>query len=491
MSHSPILSRFPSGAPEPHAFLPLATINTTFAVSPGEGDEIVDTLRSAIAAGASALDPILTAIAEAAQTLTGATGAALALRTKGVIVCRARSGENAPELGAQVSESSGISGECLRTGKILRCDDTQKDYRVNAEVCRRLGLHSIAVLPLRARLQVAGVLETFSTRPYAFAEAQMTLLGRLAELAEAAYAQELSAQAKVQPQPAAKPAELVPGSDLWTHPNEAALRRLGSQVTTEDLRRDNKSRHRIAIAAALLLAASAFAWKASTKPRHEAALVAPVATAPAAPAEDSAPVALTNVTSRPAPASASESEMTISFVRAPRHDAQPEPEISDVVTRKVNSEAETPAVAVSAPEKNDGELVSSSLREPVAAAPKLETVAANGSSPLGSLLASPAALPKFSPPISQGVSGGALQHKVDPTYPQQAMALRLEGPVTLEATITPEGKVGKVKLVKGNPTLAMSAMDAVRQWRYSPYQLNGQPVSAQAEIVVNFKAPAR
>ena len=186
MSHSPLLSRLTPGAPEPNAFLPLPVVHTSFAATENESDEIVDTLRNAISAGASALDPILTAIAEAAQTLTAASAAVVALRGDGVVVCRARSGDSAPEVGSPLSEKSGISGECLRTGKTLRCDDTQKDYRVNPEVCRRLGLRSIAVLPLRSRLEIAGVLEVFSARAYAFGEAQMTLLGRLAELVEAA-----------------------------------------------------------------------------------------------------------------------------------------------------------------------------------------------------------------------------------------------------------------------------------------------------------------
>jgi TonB family protein len=489
MSHSPTLSRPTPGTPEPNAFLPLQNVHTTFTSAESNGDEIVDSLRSAIVAGASAVDPILTAIAEAAQTLSGATAAVLALRSKGSVFCRARSGDSAPEVGSPLSEKSGISGECLRTGKMLRCDDTQKDYRVNPEVCRRLGLRSIAVLPLRSQLGIAGVLEVFSDRTYAFAEAQISVLTRLAELAEAAYAQELSAQAKVHPQPAAKLAGLAPGSEPWTHPNEAALRRLGNRVTTEDLRRDNKSRYRIGIAAAVLLVASAFAWRVSSHSRHETATVAPEGSTPAATVEDSAPVALTNVKAKSAQADPPDSEMTISLVRLPRRKAEAESEVSDVVRHKLNSKPETTAVAATPSQSNDGALVSSSLREP--AAPKIETVSGYGSDALVSVLTAPAAVPQFSPPVSQGVSGGKLAHKVQPVYPQQAMASKLEGPVTLEATINEEGNVGKVKLVKGQPILAQAAMEAVRQWRYSPYQLNGKPVAVRAEIVIDFKTPER
>ena len=85
---------------------------------------------------------------------------------------------------------SGISGECLRTGKVLRCDDAFKDFRADPEVCRRLGLRSIAAVPLRGAHGITGVLEAFSTHAYAFADEHMDALRRLAELAEQARVRE-------------------------------------------------------------------------------------------------------------------------------------------------------------------------------------------------------------------------------------------------------------------------------------------------------------
>src|SRR5439155_2942181 len=66
----------------------------------------------------------------------------------------------------------------------LRCDDTSRDLRVDAEVCRQLGLRSLAVVPLRRRRGVAGVLEVFSAQPHVFTDRHMDLLGQLAEMAE-------------------------------------------------------------------------------------------------------------------------------------------------------------------------------------------------------------------------------------------------------------------------------------------------------------------
>ena len=143
-------------------------------------------LARAVAYGPIEPDVIHGAIAEAAQALTGATGAALAIRHEGEFICCASSGQTAPALGARLNVDSGISGECLRTGKILRCNNTETDSRVDREVCRHLGLRSIVVVPVRDRNGPAGILEVFSTRPYAFNEEHINYLARLAEIVEAA-----------------------------------------------------------------------------------------------------------------------------------------------------------------------------------------------------------------------------------------------------------------------------------------------------------------
>jgi TonB family protein len=62
--------------------------------------------------------------------------------------------------------------------------------------------------------------------------------------------------------------------------------------------------------------------------------------------------------------------------------------------------------------------------------------------------------------------------------------------VVLDATINPQGKVQALKTVSGNPVLARAALDAVRQWHYRPYQLNGKPVTTDTQITINFKVPS-
>jgi len=90
--------------------------------------------------------------------------------------------------------------------------------------------------------------------------------------------------------------------------------------------------------------------------------------------------------------------------------------------------------------------------------------------------------------ISQGVSQGLLIKRVQPKYPPAALAVRAQGAVQIEATINKEGNVTNLKVLNGDPVLARAALEAVRQWRYKPYYLDGDPVEIQTQITVNFKA---
>jgi protein TonB len=91
--------------------------------------------------------------------------------------------------------------------------------------------------------------------------------------------------------------------------------------------------------------------------------------------------------------------------------------------------------------------------------------------------------------ISQGVSQGLLIKRVQPKYPQNALSMHLQGEVQLDAMIDKEGNVKNVKVLKGDAVLSHAAIDAVRQWRYKPYYLDGVPVDIQTQITVNFKLP--
>jgi len=113
---------------------------------------------------------------------------------------------------------------------------------------------------------------------------------------------------------------------------------------------------------------------------------------------------------------------------------------------------------------------------------------------IGGIVNSPSltAVPKFVPVtpqrvrISQGVTRGLLIHRVEPTYPTLARAARVQGDVVLSAIISTNGEIQNLQLVSGHPMLVPEAIAAVKQWRYKPYLLNGQPVEVETTITVIF-----
>ncbi len=88
--------------------------------------------------------------------------------------------------------------------------------------------------------------------------------------------------------------------------------------------------------------------------------------------------------------------------------------------------------------------------------------------------------------VSQGVLAGNLLVKPEPVYPAIAKAARVQGTVTLAATISKTGTIENLTVVSGPPMLAQAAVEAVRRWRYRPYLLNGEPVEVQTEVTVSF-----
>src|SRR3984957_11578767 len=139
------------------------------------------------------LDAALQLLADRAQYITGAGGAAIALRRdeRKEMLCRASSGAKAPQLGALLSTESGLSGESVRTRMPLRCDNAEHDPRVNRERCRELGIASVMIVPImgedrRGQEQVLGVFELFSGQADAFAERDLSALQRLGEMVETA-----------------------------------------------------------------------------------------------------------------------------------------------------------------------------------------------------------------------------------------------------------------------------------------------------------------
>jgi len=173
------------------------------------------------------LEAILALVAARSRSLLRASGAAVALEegSEGTdtMICRASAGPSAPPVGANLHVGSGFSGECVRSGKLLRCDDTETDDRVDRQSCRALGIRSIIAAPLRVgeKEKIVGLLELFSAQPGAFGENDSAVLERLAETLEDAVNRSPRVHensAPLPPSPNPLPASL--GSVLFAHPPE-------------------------------------------------------------------------------------------------------------------------------------------------------------------------------------------------------------------------------------------------------------------------------
>jgi protein TonB len=105
-----------------------------------------------------------------------------------------------------------------------------------------------------------------------------------------------------------------------------------------------------------------------------------------------------------------------------------------------------------------------------------------------------AAVPRLSSPapavqrvrVSQGVTEGLVIYRVEPAYPPLAKQARIQGAVVMTALIDKGGNVQNLQVVSGHPLLAPAAIEAVKQWRYKPFLLNGQPVEVETTVTVNF-----
>src|ERR1700757_170367 len=125
----------------------------------------------------------LTVIAQRAQAFTNASGTAIALSEGNVdeIVCRARSGSAAPEVGAALRVEGSFTGLCIQTGKELRCDDAETDTRVDTAAIRALGIRSMVVTPIREDNRVIGVLACFAPTAHAFTITHVAVLKTMAD----------------------------------------------------------------------------------------------------------------------------------------------------------------------------------------------------------------------------------------------------------------------------------------------------------------------
>jgi TonB family protein len=453
-----------------------------------------------------ALDLVLNQIVEQACLATGATGSAIALTRDGEMVCRATTGRTAPDLGVRL-DNAGFSAECLRVGTLQRCDDTETDPRVDAGACRLLGVRSILVVPLWYWGEFMGIFEIFSPRPNAFGERDEQTLQALAYRIVRHTKESSGRLAGFTAANEEVPAFAVPPADRRPdfapepvpeppRPNVVELR--PKLVTSQPSDRWTTFLMTCAGFIAVVIvglmvwrlqwnravAAEKSARSTAAQPQIQELDLGPPAAiaAPLQQQEDLKPVA-------PAP--------------------KPKKSVSadDVVVSAV----EKKAVAVPAPSSDDvaiydkdGKLIYGS---PVPDPNQPPTTKKAGSKPISSAAKSasqvtmPAALLSKSGPadasspdlidgrfvrLKPELAEGLLADRVEPEYPDAARRAHLQGSVTLETLIGANGRVQQVTPVSGDPQLADAAVNAVRQWRYKPFTVDGHKVPIRTQVTVNF-----
>lgn len=492
MAHQPIPFSSPreQKEPVPGSHSPASSFQLA---EPAHGsfslDEDVAVLHEQMGTGGTDLDAFLDQIVRHARALTGSNGAAVALRQGTVFLCRARCGETSPSLGAQLNADFGISGECLRTGKALPCQDSERDPRLDPEVCRQLGLRSIAVVPIFESATVAGILEVFASQPYAFDDRHLEILQQLAELVTtgservAQEHQDTTSEGLLAPRSGARPER--PAAEVNSYASPSRRERLRKWTAPIASRQYYPAAIAIFGFAGLL---TILGWK----PWHttERTFVSSTKTLPQAEPADVAttdtrrrlniaqPKVGRNVTSQPA----------ASLVPSDHSSKAAAEKVALIEPISGNDEMNDTTAAPSLSSQTRDRVEPANAAEPLAPISLIGTTDGFGKDAVvvNSALLVQANLPLVA---SQGVSGGSLERKVLPIYPPEARSARLQGTVVLQVEIDEVGEVQNLRTVSGDAVLARAAIDAVRQWRYQPYLLNGQPIKMPIQITVKFTLP--
>jgi TonB family protein len=420
-----------------------------------------------------ALDLVLNEIVEQAHLATTATGAAIALVRRDELVCRATSGANAPDLGVRLNTHSGLSGACVLTRQVQRCDDTEADSRVDAVVCRQLNVRSILVLPVLAGEELVGVFEIFSPRPNAFSDRDIqtveALSRRIVDNVRRA------AETETLPQEPAIPTARVEEPVLELPVPQLPAPRIGLQLETPTAKVRPHDYWTGALAAIVIALALLLGWMVGRAGWQSATGNTQARVTPLQQDELSNRTAANvqpDVASK-RPTSENKTAGSISLPRSPKATSQ----------------------AASGTAESDGGLVVYEKGKvifqmsPVEKSRRAETGLATKKSQEGAPQGD-GTLPAADPmPIPPEVASAYLVHRVEPQYPEEARRQHIQGPVVIETLVSKNGIVREAKVISGQSDLAAAAVEAVRQWRFKPYLRNGRAVEFETRVTVNFTLP--
>ncbi|MGA8493277.1 MAG: TonB family protein [Terriglobales bacterium] len=487
MAHHPISRPDPVAPPPPSAAPISLSQKENGQLEEGLSLAELATALSAHGGGALsadlALDLVLNEIVEHARLATGATAAAIALVRGDEIVCRATTGANAPDLGVKLDVHSGLSGACVQSKKWQRCDDTESDGRVDAEICRDLGVRSILVFPVVREDKLLGVFEIFSPRPNAFSDREIQTLQALSR----SIVNNVDRAADVVAPPA--PALPSPSMQAAAAATVAEVESVdGVQLDPKQIDLEEIEHARIEDAPAeevrvpVVESLPETATESQSQPRDYLMSVLTLAVIGLAlflgwmMGYVRSPVGTQTKTAKNAATAPAQAKPAASAVSGPSA-AAPVPDQS-----KPKAQTAPIASAKAGSQESGGGTIAPGGLVVYEKGKVIYRTAPQSMGQLAKSAAGPVTVPSK-------VADEYLMLRVEPEYPESAREQHIQGPVVLEALVGKDGGVENLNTVSGDPQLAAAATDAVRQWRFKPFYRNGTPEEFQTQITVSFRLP--
>ncbi len=423
-----------------------------------------------------ALDIVLNEIVEQACAMTGASGAAIALRREGEMVCRASSGEKRAAIGHTAEHKIGTWREfCVRSrARVQWCDDALADGRADGEASRQMGVRSVVVQPIlgegiAGEREVIGIIEIFSPQAGAFGERDQRTLeilaGRTIRSVEARRRAQSSGASTLPAPTLARDEAAAPLVDEYE----------ADAVTARGFDWFASVMGAIIVLVALVMGAMVgmrVGW------------IKGYSLGRAAGGTEISPAKSQSGSTALPPSGSSSSSTTSSLTSSPA--------VSSPDTSMVNANESLKANPAGGQTQNvDGRNLDGRSE-----------AAENGPIPAGGLrvyengreifrMQNGKAIAMKAGLQTRSDAGSEVVRRVEPKYPEQALAQHLQGPVVLDVHISKEGAVQDAKVVSGNPVLAEAAVEAVRQWSFKPRMQDGHTVEMETEITLNFTLPTR
>jgi len=485
----------------------------------------------------------LAVIAQRAQAFTNASGVAIALSEGSAdeIICRARSGASAPDVGAALRVEGTFTGLCIQSGKELRCDDCETDTRVDTAAIRALNIRSMVVTPIREENRVIGVLAVFAPTAHAFTITHVAVLKTMADQISALLQRQRNLRDEIQPMPSpvsagptavAKPAiapqapttpppvvikpaavapaparghapvakaepvkapmplEVVP---LAVPPKKEEKRAEAPQasfgtfdsVAGDDKKPGNKLMLVGIVAVLLIAAAATFAFLKMQKPGAAAPASHPQEAASNPPAASGNPQAAL----AGSPTNTVAANVTVPAVTAKpasESDKKPAAKTGDKAASEKPTPAEKPVAVATLAGNGPSRIAQTNASQTPDVVPAFTVE--GGSAPNLSTLARPAtsAVPTAAIEQSQ-LEPLQLVRTVPPVYPPIAKARSITGAVEVEVKVDKNGRPSSPKFISGPPVFKDAAFEAVMKYQFKPAKLNGQPIEQLTRVKMVFK----